>query len=60
LLPIFIYSIPVILYHALYCYRDNHWVHQLLHRYDYVLYGIMLFLILTNSGSVSPFVYFQF
>lgn len=60
LLPIIIYSIPVIIYHALYCYHDNRWVQRYVLRYDYVLYGMMLFLILTNSGSVSSFVYFQF
>lgn len=60
LLPILIYAIPVILYHALYCYKDREWVRRYILRFDYVLYGIMLFLILTNSGSVSSFVYFQF
>ena len=60
LLPILIYAVPVILYHVLYCYRNNNWVRHFILRYDCVLYGIMLFLILTNSGSVSSFVYFQF
>ena len=60
LLPIVLYSFPVVLYHAIYCLRGNHWVKQLILRYDFVLYGIMLFLILTNSGSVGSFVYFQF
>ena len=60
LLPIFIYAIPVILYHVLYCCRNTQWVQRFVLRYDYVFYGVMLFLILTNSGSVSSFVYFQF
>lgn len=60
LLPILIYAIPVVIYHALYCYRNSQWVQRYVLRYDYVFYGIMLFLILTNSGSVSSFVYFQF
>ncbi len=60
LLPILLYAIPVILYHFLYFCRNTHWVQQFVLRYDYVLYGSMLFLILTNSGSVSSFVYFQF
>lgn len=60
LLPIVIYAFPVILYHAFFCLRDNQWVQRFILRYDYVFYGIMLFLILTNSGSISSFVYFQF
>lgn len=60
LLPIIIYSSPVILYHVLYCFRNNYWVQRFVLRYNYAFYGIMLFLILTNSGSVSSFVYFQF
>ena len=60
LLPIVIYAAPVALYHALYCYKDRDWVRKYVLRYDYIFYGIMLFLILTNSGSASSFVYFQF
>ena len=57
---IYIYMIPVILYHFLYYYKEKQWMKRYLLRYDYILYGIMLFLIITNSGSVSSFVYFQF
>lgn len=60
LLPIVIYALPVVLYHTIYCFRENHWMQQFLLRYNYVFYGTMLFLILTNSGSVGSFVYFQF
>ena len=60
LLPILLYAIPVIVYHTLYCYRNTPFVQQYILRYNYVFYGLMLFLILTNSGSVSSFVYFQF
>lgn len=60
LLPIVIYAAPVALYHALYCYKDRDWVRKYVLRYDYIFYGIMLFLIVTNSGSASSFVYFQF
>ncbi len=60
LLPIGIYATPVVLYHALYCFRERAWVRRYVLRFDYVIYGIMLFLILTNSGSASRFVYFQF
>lgn len=59
-LPIIMYVIPVILYHILYYFRDNELVKKYILRFDYVLYGIMLFLIITNSGSVNSFVYFQF
>lgn len=60
LLPIGIYAIPVILYHFIYCYHDKRWMQRYVLRFDYVFYGIMLFLILTNSGSANSFVYFQF
>ena len=60
LLPIGIYALPIVVYHALYYYKERSWVKRHILRYDYLLYGIMLFLILTNSGSVSSFVYFQF
>lgn len=60
LLPIVIYAIPVVLYHTLYCYKDRTWVQRHILRYDYLFYGIMLFFILTNSGSATSFVYFQF
>ncbi len=60
LIPIAIYAIPVVMYHAIYCLRERAWVQRYVLRFDYILYGIMLFLILTNSGSASSFVYFQF
>ncbi len=60
LLPIIIYSILVVLYHALYCCRNMFWVQKYVFRYDFVVYGILLFLIFTNSGSANSFVYFQF
>ncbi len=60
LLPILVYAIPVALYHFIYCYRERQWMKRYVLRFDYVLYGLMLFLILTNSGSAGSFVYFQF
>lgn len=60
LLPILLYAIPVIIYHLFYCYHNASFVQRFILRYNYVFYGLMLFLILTNSGSVSSFVYFQF
>ena len=58
--PILIYMLPVIFYHFIYLLRAKKWIQQYVLHYGYVLYGLMLFLILTNSGSVSQFVYFQF
>ncbi len=60
LLPIIIYSIPVVVYHILYLNRQNKWFGRYVFKYDYVWYGIMLFIILTNSGSANSFIYFQF
>lgn len=60
LLPIAVYALPVAAYHALYCYRQRMWVRRYILHFDYVLYGIMLFLLITNSGSSNAFVYFQF
>ncbi len=60
LMPIAIYSFPVILYHLIYRFRNTVFVKRYIFRFDYMLYGLMLFLILTNSGSANAFVYFQF
>ncbi len=60
LLYIGTYSIPVILYHILYYFRNSRIIQRFIMPYDYILYGVMLFLLLTNSGSVNSFVYFQF
>jgi alginate O-acetyltransferase complex protein AlgI len=53
------YSSPVVLYHLAYLYVDKE---TKIYR-DYlqpVVYGTMLFLILTNAGSSGDFIYFQF
>ena len=56
---ILIYSAPVILYHLHYLLKG--WIGALRYQYtEAVVYGSMLFLIITNSGSPSAFVYFQF
>ena len=60
ILPILIYSIPVFWYHFIYFNREKQWVKKYVLCYDYVFYSIMLFLILTNSGTAGSFVYFQF
>lgn len=56
---IFIYSIPVIIYHALYLLKTRE-VYVRLKRVDFALYGMMLFMIITNSGTQGAFIYFQF
>jgi alginate O-acetyltransferase complex protein AlgI len=56
---IFIYSIPVALYHLFYLKKPA-WQPVLFNRYAYVFYGIMLFLLITNAGSPGTFIYFQF
>ena len=59
-LYISIYSLPIIIYHILYYYRNSRFTVKYIIHFNYVLYGIMLFLIITNSGSANSFVYFQF
>ena len=58
--PVLFYIIPAIIYHLLYLYRDKRWIQDKVLRFDYIIYGLMLFLLLTNSGSATQFVYFQF
>lgn len=55
---IFLYGLPVILYHLLYLKRQS--VPQFLSKYEFAIYGIMIFLIFTNSGTPGTFIYFQF
>ncbi|AEF99602.1 MBOAT family O-acyltransferase [Methylomonas methanica] len=54
-LLICIYGAVIFAYHLLSIYRNHISIHN-----RNVLYGIMLFLIVTNSGSSAPFIYFQF
>ncbi len=56
---IMLYSSPVIAYHLLYLLKKSA-KYESLFKYDYILYGIMLFLIIFNSGSSGAFIYFQF
>lgn len=58
-ISILVYSIPVIIYHHLYLYRESRAV-QSIRRVQYIPYAVMVFLILTNSGSTGSFIYFQF
>lgn len=55
---IFIYSLPIFLYHITYLIR-----HQKFFRYNYFFeaaYGFMFFAIILNSGISGNFIYFQF
>ncbi len=57
LMLIFFYSIPIVLYHINYLCRRKMGKNYLDNSY---IYAILLFLIITNSGSSSEFIYFQF
>ena len=55
-----IYSFPIVLMHALYLMRNKPAVKYLFTKADYLVYGPMLFIILTNSSQSSAFIYFKF
>jgi alginate O-acetyltransferase complex protein AlgI len=55
---IFLYALPVILYHLIYLKRQL--TPTFLVRMEYLIYGAMIFLIITNSGTPGTFIYFQF
>jgi alginate O-acetyltransferase complex protein AlgI len=59
LLSILIYSSPVILHH-MYILYTTHFESGVIHRFKFVVYSIMIFLIITNSGISGSFIYFQF
>jgi alginate O-acetyltransferase complex protein AlgI len=56
---IVLYSLPVVGYHLIYLLRNYSFFNRV-RRTEYVYYSLMLFLIITNSGSTGTFVYFQF
>lgn len=53
------YSIPIIIYHLWYLFEEKRGSIRI-NILRPAAYGIMLFLIITNSGSSSAFIYFQF
>lgn len=55
----FIYSLPVVFYHLYYLYKMNNQKNPF-GKFEYLVYGVMLFMILTNSGVGGDFIYFQF
>jgi alginate O-acetyltransferase complex protein AlgI len=58
---IFVYSSPVFLYHFVYLLRLKYrsW-NILFSKFEFIFYGILLFLLVTNSGISGSFIYFQF
>jgi alginate O-acetyltransferase complex protein AlgI len=54
-----IYSLPVLLYNLTYLMRHNACC-AAIKKYEYLLYGFLLFLIIANSGSPETFIYVQF
>ncbi|GAB3962615.1 MBOAT family protein [Spirosoma harenae] len=56
---IILYSLPVILYHYHYVLRSRAAYYKP-SSWEFVGCGIMLFLLITNSGSNGVFIYFQF
>jgi alginate O-acetyltransferase complex protein AlgI len=56
---ILLYSIPIVLYHALYLLKEKP-LYAKFKRIEYAFYGMMIFLIIVNSGSSGAFIYFQF
>ncbi len=59
IISIILYSFPVVIYHLVYLLRKNYW-YEGIKKYEYVGYGLMIFFIVTNSGSSISFIYFQF
>lgn len=56
-----VYSLPVVLYHLLYLLKDTKFKVPFTRGYGRALLGgIMLFLIIFNSGAPGAFIYFQF
>ncbi len=53
-----LYSIPVLVYHAYYRLRERQLV--AVKQWEFIPYGLMLFMIITNSGTSGTFIYFQF
>ena len=57
-LNIFMFSLPVYIYHF-YALFTQHTKEKRI-KYTYAAYAVMLFLIITNSGTSGAFIYFQF
>ncbi len=60
IMSIMAYSSLVVLHHAYYLVKVKYQNRILINRFEFAIYGILLFLILTNSGIPGDFIYFQF
>jgi alginate O-acetyltransferase complex protein AlgI len=60
ILCIMLYAAPVVLYHLVYLVPDDWKIRGVINKYQYIAYGIMLFMIAVNSGPSGSFIYFQF
>lgn len=58
-LLILLYTTPVIVYHCIAWLKENGKWHYF-SPFEYWIWGFMLFLLATNSGSSADFIYFQF
>jgi alginate O-acetyltransferase complex protein AlgI len=56
---VLLYSLPVVIYHLFYLLKKRS-LFSWLKKIEYILYGILLFLIIVNSGASGAFIYFQF
>ncbi len=56
---ILMYSLPVLIYHLIYLIQAKPMFTRF-QKFSYLAYALMLFLMLTNSGSPGAFIYFQF
>jgi alginate O-acetyltransferase complex protein AlgI len=56
---IMIYSSFIFVYHMLHILHMKYNL-KIVKKHDYILYGMMLFLIVVNSGTPGSFIYFQF
>lgn len=56
---ILLYSLPIVIYHLLYLLKGKP-VYAKFKKVEFVFYGLMIFLIIVNSGSSGAFIYFQF
>lgn len=54
-----VYSLPIILYHFWYLWRQTKYP-TWLYRYDFIMYAFLLFLTIMGSGTSQAFIYFQF
>lgn len=60
MIMILVYSLPVIIYHMVYLFKSNEKFAIWLDRYSYIGYGLLITMIVLNSGPGGSFIYFQF